>query len=76
MLKTVLLYDVVKGKLPAATVATLNGKQVKTLAGPSVKVSVRGGKVFRTGSTQVTKTDVMASNGVIHVVNKVLIPSA
>jgi uncharacterized surface protein with fasciclin (FAS1) repeats len=76
LLKKVLLYHVVKGKVPAATVVTLNGKKVKTLAGPSVKVSVRGGKVFLNGSTQVTKTDVMASNGVIHVVNKVLIPSA
>ena len=76
LLKKVLLYHVVKGKVPAATVVTLNGKQVKTLAGPSVKVSVRGGKVFLNGSTQVTKTDVMASNGVIHVINKVLIPSS
>jgi uncharacterized surface protein with fasciclin (FAS1) repeats len=40
-----------------------------------VKVSVRGGKVFLNGSTQVTKTDVMTSNGVIHVINRVLIPS-
>jgi uncharacterized surface protein with fasciclin (FAS1) repeats len=75
LLKKVLLYHVVKGKAPAATVVTLNGKQVKTLAGPSVKVSVRGGKVFLNGSTQVTKTDVMTSNGVIHVINRVLIPS-
>jgi uncharacterized surface protein with fasciclin (FAS1) repeats len=74
LLKKVLLYHVVKGKVPAATVATLDGKQVKTLAGPSVKVSVRGAKVFLNGS-QVTKTDVMASNGVVHVINKVLIPS-
>jgi len=76
LLKKVLLYHVVKGKVPAATVVTLGGKQVKTLAGPSVKVSVRGGKVFLNGSTRVTKTDVMASNGVIHVINKVLVPSA
>jgi uncharacterized surface protein with fasciclin (FAS1) repeats len=76
LLKSVLLYHVVKGKVPAATVVTLNGKQVKTVAGPSVKVSVRGGKVFLNGSTQVTKTNVMASNGVIHVINRVLIPRA
>ena len=76
LLKKVLLYHVVKGKVPAATVVTLDGKQVKTLAGPSVKVSVRGGKVFLNGSAQVTKTDVMASNGVIHVINNVLVPSS
>jgi uncharacterized surface protein with fasciclin (FAS1) repeats len=75
LLKKVLLYHVVKGKVPAAEVVTLNGKRVKTLAGPSVKVSVRGGKVFLNGSTRVTKTDVKTSNGVIHVVNKVLVPS-
>jgi transforming growth factor-beta-induced protein len=74
LLKKVLTYHVVKGKAPASTVVTLNGKSVKTLEGQGVKVSVRGGKVFLNGSTRVTKTDVMASNGVIHVINRVLIP--
>ncbi len=74
LLKKVLTYHVVKGKAPASTVVTLNGKSVKTLEGQGVKVSVRGGKVFLNGSTRVTKTDVMASNGVIHVINGVLIP--
>jgi uncharacterized surface protein with fasciclin (FAS1) repeats len=72
LLKTVLTYHVVKGKVPASTVVT--GKSVKTLAGENVRVSVRGGNVFLNGSTRVTKTDVMAKNGVIHVINKVLIP--
>jgi uncharacterized surface protein with fasciclin (FAS1) repeats len=74
LLKKVLTYHVVKGKAPASTVVTLNGKSVKTLEGQGVRVTVRGGKVFLNGSTQVTKTDVMASNGVIHVINRVLIP--
>ena len=76
LLKKVLTYHVVKGKVPAAKVVTLDGKNVKTLSGQSLKVSVRGGNVFLNGSTRVTKTDVMASNGVIHVVNKVLIPTS
>ncbi len=76
LLKTVLTYHVVKGKVPAAKVVTLDGKSVKTLAGQSVKVTVRGGKVFLNGSTRVTKTDVMATNGVIHVIDRVLIPSS
>ena len=76
LLKKVLTYHVVKGKVPAAKVVTLNGKSVKTLQGQSVKVTVRGGKVYLNGSTQVTKTDVMASNGVIHVINRVLVPSS
>jgi len=75
LLKKVLTYHVVKGKVTAATVVTLNGKSAKTLSGSSVKVAVRGGKVYLNGATQVTKTDVMASNGVIHVINRVLIPS-
>jgi uncharacterized surface protein with fasciclin (FAS1) repeats len=76
LLKTVLTYHVVKGKVPAAKVVTLNGKSVKTLAGQNVKISVRRGKVFLNGSTRVTKTDVRASNGVIHVIDRVLIPKS
>ena len=74
LLKKVLTYHVVKGKVPAATVATLNGKKVSTLAGAPVKISIRGGKVLLNGSSQVTTADVMASNGIIHVINKVLLP--
>ena len=76
LLKKVLTYHVVAGKVPAAKVVTLGGKSVKTLQGQSIKVSIRGGKVFLNGSTQVTKTDVMASNGVIHVIDRVLIPKS
>lgn len=74
LLKKVLTYHVVKGKVPAAKVVALDGKSVKTLAGQTVKVSIRGGNVYLNGSTRVTKTDVMAANGVIHVVNRVLVP--
>ena len=76
LLKSVLLYHVVSGKVPASTVVTLNGKSVKTVNGASVKITVKGGKVYLNGSTLVTKTDIMASNGIIHVINKVLLPPA
>jgi uncharacterized surface protein with fasciclin (FAS1) repeats len=76
LLKSVLLYHVVSGKVPASTVVTLNGKTAKTVNGAPVKISVKGGKVYLNGSTQVTKTDIMASNGTIHVINKVLLPPA
>lgn len=76
LLKKVLLYHVVKGKVPAKTVVMLDGKSAKTLAGAPVKVSIRGGKVFLNGSTRVVTPDVMASNGVIHVIDKVLLPPA
>ena len=76
LLKKVLLYHVVEGKVPAAQVLKLNGKSVPTLAGAKVKVKIAGKNVFLNGSTKVVKTDVMASNGVIHVINKVLLPPA
>lgn len=76
LLKKVLTYHVVKGKVPAAKVVTLNGKSVQTLQGSPIRISVKGGKVFLNGSTQVVTADVAASNGVIHVVNKVLLPQS
>lgn len=71
-LKAVLLYHVVAGRVPASKVVTL--KKAKTLEGASVKIAVKGGKVYLNGSTRVTKTDVKASNGILHVINKVLLP--
>ena len=44
LLKQVLLYHVVSGKVPAATVVTLNGKAAKTVNGASVKITVKSGK--------------------------------
>ena len=71
-LKAVLLYHVVKGRVPASKVVTL--RRVKTVEGSDVRIRVRAGKVYLNGSTRVTKTNVRASNGYIHVINKVLIP--
>jgi uncharacterized surface protein with fasciclin (FAS1) repeats len=73
LLKRVLLYHVVKGQVPASKVVTL--KSAKTLAGPSVKIRVSGKNVF-VDKARVTAVDVKASNGIIHVVNSVLIPAS
>jgi uncharacterized surface protein with fasciclin (FAS1) repeats len=70
-LRAVLLYHVAKGKVTAAQAMKL--RSAKTLNGKPVAIRVSGGKVLVGGAT-VTKADVIASNGVIHVVNKVLIP--
>ena len=70
-LKAVLLYHVAKGKLTAAKVVKLHS--VKTLNGRSLKVSVSHGTVT-VGGARIIKTDIGTSNGVIHVINKVLIP--
>jgi uncharacterized surface protein with fasciclin (FAS1) repeats len=72
MLKSVLLYHVVKGRVPAAKVVKLT--RAKTVNGASVRIKVKGGSVYLNGSTKVTRTDVKASNGIIHVINRVLLP--
>jgi uncharacterized surface protein with fasciclin (FAS1) repeats len=73
LLKRVLLYHVVKGQVPAAKVVTL--KSAKTLAGPSVRIRVTG-KTVRVNTSKVTTADVRATNGIIHVVDRVLLPPA
>jgi uncharacterized surface protein with fasciclin (FAS1) repeats len=70
-LRAVLLYHVVKGKVTAAQAMKLHS--AKTLEGKSLSIRVSGGKVIVGGAT-VVKANVMATNGVIHVINRVLIP--
>ena len=70
-LKAVLLYHVVKGKVTSKQVVKL--KSATTLQGSKVSIKVSGGKVY-VGGARVTTADVGASNGVIHVINRVLIP--
>jgi len=76
LLKKVLLYHVAKGAVAADKVVALSGKSVKTAGGLPVKIKVTGGNVFLNGSTRVTRTNVQASNGIIHVINRVLIPAS
>ena len=70
-LKSVLTYHVVAGKVMAADVVKLNS--AKTVAGPEVSIAAGSG-VTLNGGTKVTKTDIAASNGVIHVIDTVLMP--
>ena len=72
-LRAVLLYHVVAGKVTSSDVAML--KSAKTLNGKSVRIRTASGNVF-VNKAKVTKADVNASNGVIHVINRVLIPPA
>ena len=74
MLTKVLTYHVIAGKVPASKVVTLNGKDVKTVEGSTVAITVKNGKVVINGNARVTKVDIMASNGVIHSINNVLLP--
>jgi uncharacterized surface protein with fasciclin (FAS1) repeats len=72
-LKAVLLYHVVSGRVTAARVAKL--ASAKTLNGQRLRIRVSGSNVF-VNSAKVAKADVTATNGVIHVVNRVLIPAS
>jgi len=72
-LAAILTYHVVPGNVLAAQVVTMNGADVKTVNGQTVKIGVMGGKVTVNGANVVT-TDVKASNGVIHVIDTVILP--
>jgi transforming growth factor-beta-induced protein len=76
-LKNILLYHVVPGTVMAADVVTLDGKTADTaFAGNAIAISVKDGKVFLNDTVQVIITDIATSNGVIHVIDTVLLPPA
>jgi uncharacterized surface protein with fasciclin (FAS1) repeats len=67
----ILTYHVVAGKVPAAKVVGL--KSAKTVQGSALPIVVKGGKV-KVANANVVATDVMASNGVIHIIDAVMLP--
>ena len=72
-LRAILTYHVVAGKIPSAKVVTLSS--AKTINGQELKITVMGGNVM-VNNAHVVKTDISASNGVIHVVDAVILPEA
>ena len=70
-LKDILTYHVVPGKVMAAQAMKLNS--AKTVNGKDLTIKTEGGKVMINNAT-VTKADIHASNGVIHVIDTVLLP--
>lgn len=71
MLKSVLLYHVVSGDI---TSDKIQPGMIPTVEGQSINVSLKDGKVF-VNNAEVVKADIKASNGVIHVINNVIMPS-
>lgn len=69
-LKGILLYHVVSGKVTAADVVKLS--EAKTVQGKSAPISTEGGVSI--AGAKVVKTDIAASNGVIHVIDTVILP--
>jgi uncharacterized surface protein with fasciclin (FAS1) repeats len=70
-LTAILTYHVVPGAVTASQVTKL--REAKTVNGQSVKVTATGGAVMIDGA-RVVKTDIRASNGVIHVIDSVILP--
>ena len=73
-LKKILLYHVVSGEVTADKVVGLTSAD--TVEGSPIAISVNDGMVYLNDAAQVVKTDIMASNGVIHVIDHVLLPPA
>ena len=74
-LKAILTYHVVSGKVMAADVMTMDGKTAATVNGASLAISTAGG-VKLNATTNVVTTDIECTNGVIHVIDSVLLPAA
>jgi uncharacterized surface protein with fasciclin (FAS1) repeats len=72
-LAAILSYHVVPGKVMSADVVKAGSAKPATALGPSLDVRVVDGKVKVDGAT-VVKADVLASNGVIHVIDTVVLP--
>ena len=72
-LAAILTYHVVAGKTEAGAIVKARGAKPKTVNGEALDIVIRGGKVFVNGA-QVVTADIQASNGVIHVIDTVLLP--
>jgi uncharacterized surface protein with fasciclin (FAS1) repeats len=70
-LRRVLLYHVVQGKVMASDVTKM--RSAKTLQGQNINIRVRN-NVVRINDAKVVKADIVCSNGVIHVIDKVILP--
>jgi len=74
-LSAILTYHVLAGKVMAADVMTMDGKTAATVNGALLKISTAGG-VKLNGEVNVVATDIACTNGVIHVIDAVLLPAA
>lgn len=72
-LSSVLTFHVISGRVMAGDIVRGKGAKPKTVNGQDLDIQVRDGKVFVNGA-QVLTADIAASNGVIHVIDGVLLP--
>ncbi|MCS6834439.1 MAG: fasciclin domain-containing protein, partial [Anaerolineae bacterium] len=74
LLRSVLTYHVIEGAVTAETVLTLDGQEVTTVNGEAIRISIEDGAVVLNDSVRVVTADIVASNGIIHVIDGVLLP--
>ncbi len=72
-LTAILTYHVVPGKVMASDIVSAGGAKPATVNGAPVNVTIRDGQVYVDGARVVT-ADVQASNGVIHIIDSVIMP--
>ena len=73
-LASILTYHVVPGRVYASDVVGL--KSADSVQGAPIHISVKDGSVLLNGSAKVVKTDIETTNGVIHVIDSVILPGA
>lgn len=73
-LTAILTFHVVAGKVMAADVVSMDGQSATTVNGAALAISTKNGVKLQ-GTTTVVKTDIECTNGVIHVIDSVLIPA-
>ena len=74
-LTSILTYHVVSGKVLAADVMTMDGKSATTVNGAAIAITINEG-VHLNGTSKVVTTDIECTNGVIHVIDTVIMPPA
>lgn len=74
-LKNLLLYHVVAGRVMAADVAKLAGRGAKTVEGSEAKIAMMG-QTPMINTAHLVRTDILAKNGVVHVIDAVIMPPA
>ena len=70
-LQRILTYHVVAGRVPAGEVVKM--KSAKAVSGDTIPIKASGGQVM-VDDARVTKTDIQAANGIIHVIDSVILP--
>jgi transforming growth factor-beta-induced protein len=75
-LASILTYHVVAGEVDAATAISLDGQAAATVNGAEINISVVDGSVVINDTATVIAADVAASNGIVHVIDAVLLPPA